>query len=207
MKILFFKISNSFLYHLLKMLLDLFIGLIIFLLIAIFTVNQWLPFLLKKIIEKKTHFSMSISSSQLLLLNGSFSMNGICIMNPKGRFDGEKFLQVKSIYAQFDYKSFFQKGIVINEAVIVVDNFTIEKNNLDEFNVKLFADSFDISLNKIRFLIKKLYIQVGTISIIFGHDNETNIDLNETINLDDVTPDFNLLENITFQVHISLSSS
>ena len=110
--------------------------------IVILTINLWLPSAIKWFVEKKSNFPTQVKKSNISLTKGIVDFEGINLKNPKGKFEQENFVTVNKLSAQVEYKTLFEKQIVIPEVTIDLDNFTCEKNKDGDINAMVLVNSF-----------------------------------------------------------------
>lgn len=124
------------------MILGLLFFIIALVVVVIVTINLWLPAAAKWFVEKKSNFPTEIKKSNISLTKGIIDIEGISLKNPKGKFEQEKFVTLNKVYGQVEYKTLFEKQIVIPEITIDLENFTCEKNKEGDINAMVLVNSF-----------------------------------------------------------------
>ena len=124
------------------MILGLLLFIIALIAVVLLTLNIWLPHAIKWFVEKKSNFPTNVQKSNCALTKGIVDFENINLKNPKGKFEQENFVTLKKLSAQVEYKTLFEKQIVIPEVTIDLDNFTCEKNKDGDINAMVLVNSF-----------------------------------------------------------------
>jgi hypothetical protein len=118
------------------MLTGLLLSLPIWIIVALYTANHWIPWTLNQWIYNKTGFQCSIESCELNSVKGEFTFKNI-ILNNSRDFSSSDWIKIKEIACRIPITKFFQKTLEFDQITLDFCGFTGinegTKNNIQQF--------------------------------------------------------------------------
>ena len=100
-------------------------------LFTVLLVLSWivfLPVLVRRTIESRTGFGVEITRLSVNPFTARIAIDGLVISNPPAEFAEPKFVKLRSIRADAELFSLFSDRLVVEEAVVDIEQITLVKN-------------------------------------------------------------------------------
>ncbi len=107
-----------------------------------FAVVCWiflLPVAVTRAIESRTGFPVAITSLSVNPFTARVAVDGLVITNPPAQFSEPNFVKLRSLRADIELFSVFSDRLVVEEAVVDIEQVTLVKNAQHEGNGVLFG--------------------------------------------------------------------
>jgi hypothetical protein len=129
------------------MLTGLLLSLPIWIIVALYMANHWIPWVLNQWIYNKTGFQCNIESCELNLMQGEFAFKNI-ILNNSHDFSSSDWIKIREITCRIPITKFLQKTLEFEQMTLDFRGFTgineDTKNNIQQF-VANFSRTLDTS--------------------------------------------------------------
>ena len=151
----------------------------IILAILLITPGWYVPFVVEKVIEYKTGFSVHFGESHINLFTGKIDFMNIRVENPE-RFEEKGFVNVKELSLHIEPLSIVKKVFVCDQFILNVNEVDWVKTAQEEVNVNAFMQGLEGAPKEEKaeaapeekgpskplpeFLVKKLQIDLGTVN-------------------------------------------